>query len=188
MQKKLRIIISILGALLLVMGTLFYIQVTVVKNTTPDNAKKSFEFTTIDGKTFHIKTGKREFKIEEMKDKIVFLKIFGWECEFCKKEIPQLIKLKKSLPDTFDILAIEAQKHTDAESNSYIKKFGINYNIISGTTHKDFYSYLQKEYGWTGVIPVTIVLSKDGYVLAFEIGSKSYSLSELLKASLEKKK
>jgi len=187
MQKNISIIISIIGALLLAGGFFFYMQIIELKSNAKDRGERDFQFITTKGEVFHIKTGKREFKIEEMKGKIVFLKIFGWDCEFCKKEIPQLIKLKKSLPDTFDILAIEAQKHTDAESEAYIKKLGINYNVVSGTTHKDFYSYLQKEYGWTGIIPVTIVLSKEGYVLAFEIGSKSYSLSGLLKASLEKK-
>ena len=187
MKKITSIIISILGAVLLTAGILFYMDIIKIKKKEPAIIEKVFHFTTLNGKKFNITAKDRTFKIEGMEDKIVFFKIFGWDCDFCQKEIPQLIKLKKNLPDTFDVIAIEAQKHTTQQSKEFIKKYGINYHIIEGEPHKDFYNYLQQQYGWTGVIPLTIVLSKDGYVLAFELGAKSYSLSELFKASLKKK-
>lgn len=187
MNKQISILLSILGALILGIGVLFYTKVLEIKQTTPSGIKqKSFQLEALDGKTFTIEAENRKFKITGMEGKIVFLKIFGWDCEFCKKEIPQLIKLKKSLHDTFDVLAIEAQNHSDKESIELIQKYGINYTIVSGKEHERFYAYLQKQYGWEGIIPLTIVLSKKGYVLAFEAGSKSYSLSELLKVSLSK--
>jgi len=187
MNRYITVLISIIGALILAIGVLFYTKVIEIKRIPSALVVSNFKLNTLDGKTFKIEAGNRKFKIEGMEGKIVFLKVFGWDCEFCKKEIPQLIKLKKSLPDTFDVIAIEAQKHTKEESLKYIQEYGINYNIVSGNNEKSFYSYLQKQYGWTGVIPLTIVLSKEGYVLAFERGSKSYSLSELLKASLLKR-
>ena len=187
MKKQITLLISIIGALLLVIGLLFYTKVIEIKKLDNSSVVNYFQFKTLDGIKFNIEAEKRKFKIEGMEGKIVFLKVFGWDCEFCKKEIPQLINLKKSLSDTFDVLAIEAQGHTDEQSKSFIKKYGINYNIVAGDKEKSFYAYLQKQYGWTGVIPLTIVLSKEGYVLAFEQGSKSYSLSELLKASLLKR-
>ena len=188
MNKQISILLSIVGALILGIGVLFYTKVLEIKQTTPSSINHNrFQLQALNGKTFSIKAENRKFKITGMEGKIVFLKIFGWDCEFCKKEIPELIKLKNSLHDTFDVLAIEAQNHSDKQSKEFIEKYGINYNIVSGKGHKRFYTYLQKQYGWEGVIPLTIVLSKEGYVLAFEEGSKSYSLSELLKASLLKK-
>ncbi len=186
MKKQISILLSIVVALILGIGVLFYTKVLEIKQTNASSVKHHFQLEALNGKTFNIDTEKRTFKIAEMEGKIVFLKIFGWDCEFCQKEIPQLIKLKKSLSRTFDIIAIEAQEHSDKQSKEFIKKYGINYNIISGNKQKNFYTYLQKQYGWDGVIPLTIVLSKEGYVLAFEQGAKSYSLSELLKASLSK--
>lgn len=187
MNKQISILLSILGALILGIGVLFYTKVLEIKQTTPSGIKhNSFQLQALNGKTFTIEAENRKFRITGMEGKIVFLKIFGWDCEFCKKEIPELIKLKNSLHDTFDVLAIEAQNHSDKESKEFIEKYGINYTIVSGKEHKRFYTYLQKQYGWEGVIPLTIVLSKEGYVLAFEAGAKSYSLSELLKASLSK--
>jgi peroxiredoxin len=187
MNRQTSILLSIIGALLLAIGLLFYTKVIEIKRINPSPVITNFQLTTLKGKIFNIKAENRKFKIEGMEGKIVFLKVFGWDCEFCQKEIPQLINLKNSLADTFDVIAIQAQEYTLEQSKEFIKKYGINYNVVSGNQQENFYAYLQKQYGWTGVIPLTIVLSKEGYVLAFERGSKSYSLSELLKASLLKK-
>jgi peroxiredoxin len=188
MKKQISILLSIVGALILGIGILFYTKILEIKQTTPSGVNhNSFQLQALNGNRFSIEAENRKFKISGMEGKIVFLKIFGWDCAFCKKEIPELIKLKNSLNDTFDVIAIEAQSHSDKQSKEFIEEYGINYNIVSGKEHKNLYTYLQKQYGWEGVIPLTIVLSKEGYVLAFEEGSKSYSLSELLKASLLKK-
>ena len=146
--------------------------------------KADFTFETIDGTKIEIDVEDNAFHIRGLEQKTIFLKIFGWDCNFCQKEIPQLIKLKKELDDSFEVIAIEAEEHTLEESKEAIKKYGINYYIVQGDTYKDFYRYLQEKYGWTGIIPLTIVVAKGGKVLAFELGEKSYSLSELMKASL----
>lgn len=146
----------------------------------------TFHFKTIKGETFQIDTKDKKFKIHGFENKLVFLKVFGWDCSYCKKEIPELIKLKKDLGDTFDIIAIEAQQSSHQRSIEEINKYGINYHIILGDEHQDFYSYLKAHYGWSSVIPLTIVVGKQGKVLAFEIGAKSYTLAELMKASLNR--
>jgi thiol-disulfide isomerase/thioredoxin len=147
-------------------------------------SNSDFLFETVKNKRIEIDVEYKIFKIKGMEDKTVFLKVFGWNCKFCKKEIPELVDLKRQLGDAFEIIAIEAQQHSEEESLKYIKEYGINYHIVSGDSQADFYAYLQEKYGWTGIIPLTIVISKGGSVLAFEIGSKSYSLSELMKAAL----
>jgi len=152
-------------------------QVKIVSNS-------DFIFNTVQGKPIEIMVADKEFKIKGMEDKIVFLKVFGWDCKFCKKEIPELVKLKKELGESFDVIAIEAQQHSKEVSLQKIEEYGINYHIVSGDEQREFYSYLQEKYGWTGIIPLTIVVAKGGQVLAFELGAKSYSLSELMQASL----
>lgn len=144
----------------------------------------NFVFETVKNKKIEIDVADKIFKIKGMEEKTVFLKVFGWNCKFCNKEIPQLINLKDELGDAFEVVAIEAQHASKEESLQYIEEYGINYPIISGEPPLEFYAYLQKKYGWTGIIPLTIVIGKGGNVLAFEIGEKSYSLAELMKASL----
>jgi thiol-disulfide isomerase/thioredoxin len=150
-------------------------------------SSSDFSFETVHQKKIEIDVEDRYFKIKGMENKTVFLKVFGWDCKFCKKEIPELVKLKSKLGDSFEVVAIEAQHFSNEESLKYIQEYGVNYHIVPGEFYTDFYAYLQEKYGWTGVIPLTIVLGKSGEVLAFEIGSKSYSLSELMKASLLRK-
>lgn len=146
--------------------------------------KSDFSFETVTGKKIEINVEDKFFKIKGMENKTVFLKVFGWDCKFCKKEIPELIKLKEELGDAFEVIAIEAQQFSREASLQFIKEYGINYPVIAGESQTEFYQYLQEKYGWTGVIPLTIVLGKEGQVLAFEIGSKSFSLAELMRASL----
>jgi thiol-disulfide isomerase/thioredoxin len=144
----------------------------------------TFTFKTLQNKVFKVDAQNSIFKIQGLEEKLVFLKIFGWNCQYCKKEIPELIKLKSDLGETFEIIAIEAQHSSKEESKKKIKEYGINYNIVLGDKQQNFYAYLKAYYGWSGIIPLTIVLGKKGKVLAFELGAKSYSFAELMKASL----
>ena len=146
-----------------------------------------FLFETVKNQKIEIDVEDKIFKIKGMEDKTVFLKVFGWDCKFCKKEIPELVNLKNELGDSFEIIAIEAQQFSNEESLKYMEKYGINYHIVPGESQAKFYAYLQEKYGWTGIIPLTIVISKGGNVLAFELGAKSYSLAELMKAALLRK-
>lgn len=146
--------------------------------------QSDFLFETVKKQKIEIDVEDNFFRIKGMENKTVFLKVFGWDCKYCKKEIPELINLKNHLGDTFEVVAVEAQQYSNEASLKYIKEYGINYHIISGTGESNFYTYLQEKYGWTGIIPLTIVISKTGKVLAFELGEKSYSLAELMKAAL----
>jgi len=188
MGKRGNIIIIILGILLLLTGIGFYIinnkKLVDEKKDFQSSLKSQFSFKTIDGKKINIEASGKQFRVEGMEDKIVLLKVFGWDCKFCQKEIPQLIQLKKDLSNSIEIIAIEAQQHSIEASQRFAKEYGINYPIVAGEGQEKFYRYLETKYGWSGVIPLTIVLGKGGKVLAFERGEKSYTLAELLKASL----
>jgi thiol-disulfide isomerase/thioredoxin len=187
MKKNNNIILLLLGLFLLIAIAVVSIKILDQKKVSePLSPKQNFVLTSINGGSFNLHTDTKKIVIDGMENKIVFLKVFGWNCQFCMKEVPELIELKQSIPEKFAVLAIEAQKSTKEDSLEKIKKYGINYPIILGKDQDKFYRYLQEQYGWTGIIPLTIVISTKGDVLAFELGQKSYSLSELFKASLEK--
>ena len=148
---------------------------------------KEFSLKSLDNQVFTLHASHKKVIIDELTDKIVFLKIFGWQCQYCQKEIPELIELKNDFFDTFDVIALESQKHSEKENLEEIKKHKINYHIVSGNGYDDFYAYLKKEYKWQGIIPVTMIIGEKGEVLAFEEGSKSYTLTGLLKMALERR-
>ena len=154
---------------------------------TISSVNQSFKFRTIKGQQFKVEATKNHFKVERMENKIMFLKIFGWNCQYCEKEIPELINLKKQLDGSFDVIALEYQGHTKEQCRAFVEQYGINYHIVMGENHKNFYNYLKEHYGWSGIIPLSIILGEDGKVLAFEIGYKSYTLAELLQTSIKLK-
>ncbi len=200
-----KIIILLTIAMLLLLGFYFYInnksnnrimpnlptdqqytQLQYNNNRVHPNLISTFKFKTINDKEIIVHTDNGKFKIEGMEHKFIFLKVFGWDCKFCVKEIPELVKLKNNLGDTFKVVAIEAQQHSKKESLKYMERYKINYDVILGDDYQRFYAYLKVYYGWSGIIPLTIVLGKDGTVLAFELGVKSYTLAELMKASIQR--
>ncbi len=200
-----KIIILLTVAMLLLLGFYFYInnrlksrvmpneptdqrytQLQSAKNSLHPDLVSTFKFKTVKDKEITVHTDNGKFKIEGMEGKFVFLKVFGWDCKFCVKEIPELVKLKNNLGETFEVVAIEAQQHSKSDSLKYMESYNVNYDVILGDDYQSFYAYLKNYYGWSGIIPLTIVLGKDGTVLAFELGVKSYTLAELMKASIQR--
>ncbi len=63
--------------------------------------------------------------LDGFEGKILFLKIFGWDCQYCKKEIPELIHLKDELKDSLEIIAIGGTATIPKEeSREYRKSMG----------------------------------------------------------------
>jgi peroxiredoxin len=148
---------------------------------------KKFTFKSLNNREINIEVNNKKLIVDGFQNKIIFLKVFGWECQYCKKEIPELIELKNEFSDSFDVIALEAQKHSEKENREAIEKYKINYHIVSAIGHSDFYNYLKDEYNWHGVIPLTMIIGEGGEILAFEEGSKSYTLAGLLKMALEQR-
>jgi len=177
-KNKTNILILIILTILVLIGIYFYKQPTLSTN-------QNFFLKSVRSKEFNINATQNHLKIPQLKGKIVFLKVFGWDCPYCQKEIPELIKLKNKFKTAFDTIAIESQHHTDKQNLDFIKIQNINYNIINGDKQEKFLEYLKQIYNWNGVIPLTIVIDSRGKILAFEVGYKSYSLTTLLETTLK---
>jgi len=179
-------ILMVVATFIVLIGVGAYIYLSSnSKDSTNSGEKREFTFKTSQDEIFHIKAFPNHILVEELKGKILFLKVFGWDCEYCQKEIPELIKLKNKFSEAFDTIAIEYQHHLKSENLKFIKKYGINYHVVEGDKNIDFLNYLKHEYNWNGVIPLTVVIGADGRILAFEVGYKSYSLTTLLQTTLK---
>jgi len=182
-KNKINILILITVIILFLISIFFYIS---QKKSTPSfSPNQNFFLKSVRSKEFNINATQNHLKIPQLKGKIVFLKVFGWDCPYCQKEIPELIKLKNKFKTAFDTIAIESQHHSHKENLDFIKIQNINYTIINGDKEKKFLEYLKHVYNWNGVIPLTIVIDSRGKILAFEVGYKSYSLTTLLETTLK---
>ncbi len=181
---NIKMILGIILIILISVGTYLYLSKYKLFSI-HFTSNRNFIFKTARNREFHIEASKNRILIEELKGKIVFLKVFSWSCHYCQREIPELIKLKNKFNNAFDTLAIESQHHSDRENLDFIEKYHVNYNIINGDKQSAFLDYLKKEYKWNGVIPLTVVIDAKGRVLAFEVGYKSYSLTTLLRTTLK---
>ena len=183
-KKKPNIRVVILAITILTIG-IIYFYLSSQKASKSSNPNRNFIFKSVKDKTFNIKSYKNHIEIAEFKGRILFLKVFGWNCKYCQKEIPELIQLKNKFKSSFETVAIESQHHSKSENLSFIEKYNINYNILEGDNQEAFLNYLKDEYKWNGVIPLTIVINGSGKILAFESGYKSYSLTTLLQTTLK---
>jgi peroxiredoxin len=181
-ESEKRLIPLIIGVVVIIVGAVYFY---LLENSPTMFSNHDFSFKSAKGVEFNIEANKSHIKIAELKGKIVFLKVFSWDCQYCKKEIPELKKLKNRFKTAFDTIAIEIGHHSDSENLNFIDKLKINYNIVNGDKEKGFLDYLKSEYNWNGVIPLTVVLNANGKILAFEVGYKSYSLTTLLQTTLK---
>jgi len=98
----------------------------------------------------------------EMGNKIVILEMFGKNCSHCLKEMPILNKLHRRYGNNLEIVALQVEgAMSKMQANALIRRHHINYPIISGDTATNLQYHIQNTYGWTGILPFTMVI-KDG--------------------------
>lgn len=112
-----------------------------------------FTATTLDGETVSLNglAGKR-----------VLLVFWATWCPPCRKEIPDLIALRKELDE--NALAILAISNEDeGQLRTFAKEKGINYRVASARN-------LPSPYGDVQAIPTTFVIDRNGVIQAVSVG------------------
>ena len=113
----------------------------------------------IQGKAITIVEQSNGFIFPEYKNKVVILEMFGKKCVHCIKEIPTLNKLRSKYRGKVEIIALQVEdRMSSAESNSLIRRHKIRYPIIAGETATNLQYNIQNTYGWTGILPFTMVI------------------------------
>ncbi len=107
--------------------------------------------------------------------KAVLLNFWATWCGFCVEEMPDLIRLQKSLgPSGFTILALDMGE-TPAQASAFAAAHGLNFPVLMDTEMTT-----AQQYGIVG-IPVSILLDSSGKVLG------QYNIyNEKLRADAEK--
>jgi thiol-disulfide isomerase/thioredoxin len=135
-----------------------------------------FNLKTHDGKDIKIVVGNDGWKFKGYEDKVILLNFFGTWCPPCKAEIPHLLNIKEKLKNDFEIIAVDIGKrdgthNTQAEIDTFIKQFGVNYPIVIGEENRKLFSAVM-ELNQGGSIPFMILFNKKGQYVQYYIGMK----------------
>lgn len=102
------------------------------------------------------------FVFPNYRGKTIIFVMFGKDCPHCIEEIPVLKSLKQRYRGQVEVIAVQTQERmAPYVARSYINQHRINYPIIEGDDATDLQYFIQNTYGWTGILPFTMVV-KDG--------------------------
>ena len=145
----------------------------------PLEKEQQFELTTLKGKKLHITTKPNGLHIKEIKEKVVFLSFFGYNCPPCKKEIPEFIKMREKYGKDLEIIAVEVRGLKEKHLKSFVNIKNINYPIIPFNKEAENFAYhTAKKADWKGAIPFIIVLDRTGEVKFLQTGFIPYDALE----------
>ena len=113
----------------------------------------------IQGKKIIVVENKNGFIFPQYKNRVVILQMFGKNCSHCIKEIPIMSKLYRKYRRNIEIIAVQVEnKMTKREANRLIQRHHIKYPIIPGDDATNLQYNIQSTYGWTGVLPYTLLI------------------------------
>jgi len=125
---------------------------------------------TINDKTIHIVGTEKGFTIPEYKGKILFVEFWGTHCPPCLMSIPHYIELTKKYKDQMSMLAIEVQSTSKEKLKAFAKAKGMNYDVVDYKSGYSFVEYITQRAGWTGSIPLLLILDQEGVVQIVQPG------------------
>jgi cytochrome c biogenesis protein CcmG/thiol:disulfide interchange protein DsbE len=111
-----------------------------------------FSLATTDGKTL---------KLSSYRGKVVIVDFWATWCPPCLKGIPDLIELKKKYGKKgFEVIGVSVDTESKDKVVPFIKEKGINYPVVYGDMN------VYQQYGGIRSIPTTVVIDKNGKIIA----------------------
>lgn len=112
--------------------------------------------------------------LEDFRGSTVLLHFWASWCEPCREEFPALKDLWKSLGgEDFVILAVA--EDSAERIRPYVEEHGVEFPVLI-----DQYGGVMRAYG-VSVIPVSVVIDRDGMIRAVLVGPRDYSSAEARK-------
>jgi thiol-disulfide isomerase/thioredoxin len=149
---------------------------TISKEELNSTPKKGEVYTlkSIRGKVIHIAKQPKGYAFPEYRGKVVILEMFGKDCPHCINEIPIIKKIRNRYRGKLEVIAIQSQdRMSKFTARDYINRHKIRYPIIEGEDATNLQYSIQETFGWTGILPYTLVI-KNGVVEYIYSGEVSY--------------
>ncbi len=116
-----------------------------------------------------------KISFEQYKGKVVFINLWATWCGPCKAEMPGIQKLYDKIKNddiVFVILSLDKDQ-MQPKVNSYIAQNNFTFPVFVPS------GYLSEQLQVRS-IPTTLVISKEGKIVAKEVGSKNYDTKQFL--------
>lgn len=128
----------------------------------------------IQGQPITILERSNGFIFPQYANKIIILEMFGKSCPHCIHEIPTLNKIRSKYRKDVEVIAVQVEDQmSPLEAKSLINKHKIHYPIISGDTATNLQYSIQNTYGWSGILPYTMII-KNGVTEFIYRGTATY--------------
>jgi len=110
-----------------------------------------------------------ELNLEDLKGKVIFLNFWASWCPPCRAEMPTIQSLYNKMKDRKDLVFVMVSLDNDsAKAKKFIKESSFSFPVyfLNGNFPKIYDS---------GTIPSTYVISKEGKIVAKEVGMADYN-------------
>lgn len=127
---------------------------------------------------FKLKTlDNKELKLSDFKGKVVVLDFWATWCPPCRKGIPDLIEIQKSMKDV-QVIGISVDENPQKVIPDFVKEFKINYPIVIGNDE------VYNRYGGIEAIPTTFIIDRQGKIRNKHVGlvEKEILIAEIKRA------
>jgi peroxiredoxin len=122
----------------------------------------------------------KKFKSKDLADKIIVINFWFTNCPPCKKEIPQLNKLKEEFKDK-NVVFLAFALDLEYKIDKFLKKNTFKYDIVEDAR------WITEKFD-IKVYPTNIIINKDGAIAYYKSSyradiyeSMSYKINKLLK-------
>jgi len=149
----------------------------------PSTAGDSHQLRTVQGTTIAIQERSNGFVFPQYRDKVVLLQIFGQHCPYCLKEMPMIHRAQQQYAGSLQIIGVQAQEPmSQATASMIIQQYQMNYPIIDKEEAVDLLYFLQQTYGWTGILPYTLLIKNGVTEYSFFGEVSSQELNEAIQS------
>ena len=101
-------------------------------------------------------------------NKVVLLNFWATWCPACRREIPDLIRLQKDMPEKVQVIGISMDRGGIQKVIDYAREKKITYPVIMGNFPE------MNLYGAPTALPTTLVINRQGLIVKKMVGIRTY--------------
>jgi len=110
---------------------------------------------------------------QQFKGKVLLINFWATWCGPCKREIPDLVKLKENYSKNgFEIVSIAVSSGNLKDIGKFAKRMKINYPVLMGDQK------VGRAFGGVSLLPTSFIIDRKGQIQQVLVGAKPYKVFE----------